>query len=87
MKKLSESLPARLLIGVIAGAVLGMLSMLFLLGCENQQRTAAGVYASRTGRKLCRHKVLAGITWALAVYLLLERRLGRQCVQPVQLRH
>ncbi len=53
------------------GAVLGMLSMLFLLGYENQQRTAAGVYASRTGRRLCRWKVLAGITWALAVYLLL----------------
>lgn len=53
------------------GAVLGMLSMLFLLGYENQQRTAAGVYASRTGRKLCRYKVLAGIVWALAVYLLL----------------
>ena len=53
------------------GAVLGMLSMLFLLGYENQQRTAARVYASRTGRKLCRCKVLAGITWALAVYLLL----------------
>lgn len=53
------------------GAVLGMLSMLFLLGYENQQRTVAGVYASRTGRKLCRCKVLAGITWALAVYLLL----------------
>ena len=52
------------------GTVLGMLSMLFLLGYENQQRTA-GVYASRTGRKLCRCKVLAGITWALAVYLLL----------------
>lgn len=53
------------------GAVLGMLSMLFLLGYENQQRTAAGVYASRTGRKLCHCKVLAGITWALSVYLLL----------------
>ncbi len=53
------------------GAVLGMLSMLFLLGYENQQRTAAGVYASRTGRRLCRWKVLAGITWALVVYLLL----------------
>ena len=53
------------------GAGLGMLSILFLLGYENQQRTAAGVYASRTGRKLCRCKVLAGITWALAVYLLL----------------
>lgn len=53
------------------GAVLGMLSMLFLLGYENQQRTAAGVYASRTGRRLCRCKVLAGITWALALYLLL----------------
>ncbi len=53
------------------GAVLGMLSMLFLLGYENQQRTAAGVYASRAGRKLCRWKALAGITWALAVYLLL----------------
>ncbi|MCI8437864.1 MAG: hypothetical protein HFF40_07055 [Lawsonibacter sp.] len=53
------------------GAVLGMLSMLFLLGYENQQRTAAGVYASRTGRRLCRWKVLAGIAWALAIYLLL----------------
>lgn len=53
------------------GAVLGMLSMLFLLGYENQQRTAARVYASRTGRKLCHCKVLAGITWALSVYLLL----------------
>ncbi len=58
------------------GAVLGMLSMLFLLGYENQQRTAAGVYASRTGRKLCRWKVLAGITWALAVYLLLAAICG-----------
>ena len=53
------------------GAVLGMLSMLFLLGYENQQRTAAGVYASRTGRKLCRYKALAGVTWAMAIYLLL----------------
>lgn len=53
------------------GAVLGMLSMLFLLGYENQQRTAAGVYASRTGRKLCRWKVLAGVIWALVIYLLL----------------
>ena len=53
------------------GAVLGMLSMLFVLSYEDRQRTAAGVYASRTGRKLCRWKVLAGITWALAVYLLL----------------
>lgn len=53
------------------GAVLGMLSMLFLLGYENQQRTAAGVYASRTGRKLCRYKVLAGIIWSPAIYLLL----------------
>lgn len=53
------------------GAVLGMLSTLFLMGYENQQRTAAEVYASRTGRKLCRWKALAGITWALAVYLLL----------------
>lgn len=52
------------------GPVLGMLSMLFLLGYENQQRTAA-VYASRTGRRLCRWKVLAGLTWALAIYLLL----------------
>lgn len=52
------------------GPVLGMLSMLFLLGYENQQRTAA-VYASRTGRRLCRWKVLVGLTWALAIYLLL----------------
>ena len=53
------------------GAVLGMLSMLFLLGHENQQRTAAGMYASRTGRKLCYYKALAGVSWALAIYLLL----------------
>ena len=53
------------------GTVLGMLSMIFLLGYENQQRTAAGVYASRTGRKLCRRKVLAGVIWAPAIYLLL----------------
>lgn len=53
------------------GAVLGMLSMLFLVGYENQQRTAAGVYASRTGRKLCRCKTLAGIIWSLAIYFLL----------------
>ena len=53
------------------GVVLGMLSMLFLLGYENQQRTAAGVYATRTGRKLCGCKILAGVGWALAAYLLL----------------
>ena len=53
------------------GAVLGMLSMLYLLGYENQQRTAAWVHASYTGRKLFRCKVLAGIIWALAIYLLL----------------
>ena len=53
------------------GAVLGMLSMLFLLGCEGQQRTAASVYASRTGRKTIRYKVLAGTVWALWMYLLL----------------
>lgn len=53
------------------GAVLGMLSMLFLLGYENQLRTATGFYASRTGRKLCRCKVVAGAGWALAAYLLL----------------
>ena len=52
-------------------AVLGMLSMLFLLDYENQQRTAEGVYASRTGRTLRHCKVLVGITWALALYLLL----------------
>lgn len=53
------------------GAVLGMLSMLYLLGYESQNRTALTVYSSRTGRCVCRWKVFAGSTAGAAWYLLL----------------
>lgn len=53
------------------GIVLGILSMLFLLDCERISRTTAAVCASRTGRRLWRIKVLAGVSAALALYLLL----------------
>lgn len=53
------------------GVVLGVLSMLFLLDYERNSRTSAAVCACRKGRKLWRTKVLAGVTAALALYLLL----------------
>jgi len=48
-----------------------MLAALYLLGYEDLRRTAQQVYASRTGRRLCRTKVLAGVTSALAMYAVL----------------
>lgn len=53
------------------GIMLGVLSMLFLLDYERSSRTTATVCASRTGRKLWRTKVLAGVIAAMALYLLL----------------
>lgn len=53
------------------GILLGILSMLFLLDHERSNRTVAAVCSSRTGRKLWRTKVLAGVTAALAMYFLL----------------
>ncbi len=56
---------------VLESAVLGMLAALYLLGYEDIYRTAQQVYASRAGRRLCRTKVLAGVTAALALYAVL----------------
>ncbi len=52
-------------------ALTGMLAVLYLLGYEENQRTVQLVYASRTGRRLYRTKVLAGLTAALFLYALL----------------
>lgn len=52
---------------IAEGALVAMLGILYLLGCEQQMRTASVVYASRTGRRLVRAKVAAG----LACYALL----------------
>lgn len=59
----------RLILG--EAAVLGMLAMLYLLGYEDIQRTTAAVCASRTGRRLYRAKVLAGLAAAGGGYVLL----------------
>ncbi len=53
------------------GILLGILAMLSLMEHEQVSRTAAAVCSSRVGRRLWRTKVLAGVTAALAVYLLL----------------
>lgn len=52
-------------------SLLGMLAVLYLLGHEDICRTTQQVYASRTGRRLCRVKVLAGLAAALVLYALL----------------
>lgn len=56
---------------VTEALLLGMLSMLYLLGCEEQRRTVSLICASRTGRKLYGKKVLAGLTAAVFLYALL----------------
>lgn len=53
------------------GAALGMLSTLYLLGCEDLHRTSQTVYSTRTGRRLCRWKILAGAGAAVLLYVLL----------------
>ena len=55
----------------IEAAMLGMLSILYLLGYEEQQRTISLTCASCTGRRLYRQKVLAGLTAAVVLYALL----------------
>ena len=52
-------------------AILGMLSMLYLLSYEEQRRTVSLACSSRTGRRLYRQKVLAGLTAAVVLYALL----------------
>lgn len=56
---------------VTEALLLGMLSQLYLLGCEEQRRTVLQVCASRTGRRLYGKKVLAGLTAAVFLYALL----------------
>lgn len=56
---------------IAEGALVAMLGIVYLLGCEQQMRTAAVVYASRTGRRLVRAKVAAGMAAGLACYALL----------------
>lgn len=51
--------------------VLGMLSMLYLLGYENMTRTASLLYATRIGRGLQGKKIIAGAGAGLALYALL----------------
>lgn len=52
-------------------ALLGMIAMLSLLGHESQHRTDQMAYATRTGRRLVGRKVVAGLTAAVVLYLLL----------------
>jgi len=56
---------------LLEAALTGMLAVLYLLGYEDSRRTAQLIYASRTGRRLRRTKVLAGLTAALFLYALL----------------
>ena len=56
---------------LLESGLLGMLAVLYLPGHEDACRTAQQIYASRTGRRLCRTKVLAGLAAALALYGLL----------------
>lgn len=56
---------------VTESLLLGMLSMLYLLGCEEQRRTVSLICASRAGRRLYGKKVLAGLTAAVCLYILL----------------
>lgn len=53
------------------GILLGILVMLSLMEHERVSRTTAVVCSSRVGRRLWRTKVLAGVTAALVLYLLL----------------
>lgn len=56
---------------VTEALLLGMLSMLYLLGFEGQRRTLSLICASRTGRRLYGKKVLAGLAAAVFFYILL----------------
>lgn len=56
---------------LIEAALLGMLSMLYLLGYEEISRTVQQTGASRVGRRLYRTKVLAGLAAGLSFYALL----------------
>ena len=56
---------------VTESLLVGMLSMLYLLGFEGQRRTVSLICGSRSGRKLYGKKVLAGLTAAVFLYILL----------------
>ena len=56
---------------VTESLLVGMLSMLYLLGFEGQRRTVSLICASRSRRKLYGKKVLAGLTAAVFLYILL----------------
>lgn len=56
---------------LMESAVLGMLSILYLLGYEDIQHTTHAVCATRTGRKLWWPKVLAGVGAAVGLYAVL----------------
>lgn len=56
---------------VTESLLLGMLSMLYLLGFEGQRRTVSLICSSRSGRKLYGKKVLAGLAAAVFLYILL----------------
>lgn len=55
---------------VAEGALVAMLGAVHLLGCEQQARTAAVVYASRVGRRLVCVKTAAALTVGVACYAL-----------------
>ena len=54
------------------GIILATLIVLFFHGYENAAKTEYVVYATKTGRKLSRHKLLAGIVASLSVYAILS---------------
>ena len=56
---------------VFQGITLAALIMLFSLGYENAAKTEHMVYATKTGRKISKHKLLAGVIAGLSVYALL----------------
>ena len=56
---------------LVEASILGMLSMLALLGHEEIHHTTQTVCASRIGRKLFFWKIAAGLSAALALYLLI----------------
>lgn len=56
---------------LLESGVLGMLSVLQLMGYERQYRTMLMVYSTRTGRGLCRRKIIAGVIAALGLYVIL----------------
>jgi hypothetical protein len=55
----------------IQAGILGGLAMLYSLGYEQQNKTESHIYASKTGRKIMRHKYLAGLIAGIAGFVLI----------------